>query len=86
MARKRSKRYMLVYQASIANVFRVNSFNLSDHGRDATRVFQGSFHTAQSICWGLGLAGCTVRSACCNKTGDVTGSHWSDNPLNIAYN
>lgn len=77
MARKRSKRYMLVYQAGIANVFLVDSFNLSDYGREAVRVYQGTFKLAQSVCYGLGLAGCIVRSAHCNQAGDIAREHWS---------
>ena len=72
------KKAMLVYQAGIANVFKVKAFNLSDYGRDAERLYQGDFRTAEAIAHGMGLAGCTIRNAACNQAGDITHSHWTD--------
>ncbi len=72
------KRAMLVYQAGIANLFAVKAFNLSDCGRNARRLYQGDFRTAEAMARGLGLAGCIVRSAHCNQAGDIGGAHWSE--------
>jgi hypothetical protein len=74
----RSNKYVLVYQAGIANVFKVRCLNLADFGRDAERVYQGDFRTARAICHGLGLAGKVVRSAHCNRAGDVAACLWSE--------
>lgn len=71
-------RVVLVYQAGICNVFHVTSFNLSDYGRDAVRIYQGDFRTGESICYGLGLAGAVVRTAACNQAGDIARAHWSE--------
>lgn len=40
------RRFFLVYQAGIANVFEVKSLNLANYGRDAKRVYQADFRTA----------------------------------------
>lgn len=73
-----NRRAMLVYQAGIANVFRVASFNLADYGREARRLYQGDFDGAVSFARGLGAAGFTVRTAHCNQAGDVAGATWSE--------
>lgn len=69
---------VLVYQGGIANVFQVESFNLSDYGRDARRLYQGTFNAAESICYGLGLGGAIVKTACCNRAGDIQAATWSE--------
>ena len=71
------KKAVLVYQAGIANVFEVASFNLSDYGRDAKRILQASFHTCETFARGLGHAGYLVGTASCNKAGDITGLPWT---------
>ena len=68
----------LVYQAGIANVFKVDSFNLADYGREATRLHQGSFDSARYFAQGMGAAGAVVRSAHCNEAGDIARRHWSE--------
>lgn len=70
---------MLVYQAGIANVFAVRSFNMSDYGRDARRLYQGDFRTAEAMVRGMGFAGTTVRVAACNMAGDVARALWTRN-------
>lgn len=72
------QRFMLVYQGGITNLFRVESFNLSDFGRNAQRVFQGDFRTAQYMAHGAGLAGAVVMSVACNQAGDIRCAQWSD--------
>lgn len=69
---------VLVYQAGIANVFSVSSFNLSDYGRDAIRLLQADFRTCESFARGLAAAGVVVRSAACNQAGDIIRSTWSE--------
>ena len=70
-------RVMLVYQAGIANVFGVQSFNLADFGRDAKRILQSDFHSCENFARGMEAAGAIVRSAHCNQAGDITHAHWS---------
>lgn len=72
------KRAVLVYQAGIANVFAVTSFNLSDYGRDAERLLQADFGTCESFARGLRAAGVTVKVAVCNQAGDIQAAHWSE--------
>lgn len=38
--------FILVYQGGIANIFKVDCFNLSPYGRNAVRVFQGTYRCA----------------------------------------
>jgi hypothetical protein len=71
-------RFALVYQGGIANVFQVESFNLADFGRNATRVYQGDFHTAQYMAHGMGMAGAVVMTFACNMAGDIAKQKWSD--------
>lgn len=72
------KRYVLVYQAGIANVFEVTAFNLSDYGRDAKRIMQADFRTCETFCRGLVQAGAIVKTAGCNQAGDIVNSHWTE--------
>jgi hypothetical protein len=76
--RPRRDRYVLVYQAGIANVFRVTSFNLADYGRDAVRLVQSDFRSAEAFARGLAAAGGIVKSAACNRAGDITHEKWTD--------
>lgn len=71
-------RFALVYQAGIANVFQVESFNLQDFGRDALRVYQGDFRGAELFAIGAGRAGAVVMSFACNRAGDIAREVWSD--------
>lgn len=71
-------KFMLVYQGCIANLFRVSCFNLSDFGRDAQRVFQGDFRTAEMMAHGAGLAGAVVMTSACNQAGDIRCAQWSE--------
>ena len=71
------KRFVLVYQGGIANVLRVSSFHLVDYERDAERVYQGDFRTAEAVALGMGLAGAYVISAHCNQAGDIRHKPWS---------
>lgn len=71
-------RFMLVYQGGMANVFRVDSFNLSDFGRNAVRVYQGDFRSAERMAHGMGLAGAVVTTAAANLAGDIRNAQWTD--------
>jgi hypothetical protein len=77
MARKNSKKYAIVYQAGIANVFQVNCFNDANYGRNANRVLQDCFKFAEWYCRGLMQAGCLVGMFSCNKAGDITEQKWT---------
>lgn len=74
----RKLRIVLVYQAGLANVFRVTSFNLSDYGRDARRIMQSDFKSCERFATGCGYAGAIVKVAACNQAGDVTKAPWSE--------
>lgn len=72
------KRAMLVYQAGIANVFAVDSFNLAPYGRNARRLLQLDYRTCEYYARGLRAAGATVRVAACNQAGDIAERAWVD--------
>lgn len=72
------KQAFLVYQAGIANVFAVECLNLAPFGREAKRLLQSDFRTAEMFARGLGTAGVTVRTAACNQAGDIINAHWSE--------
>jgi hypothetical protein len=82
---KRVKRAMLVYQAGIANVFEVTSFNLCDYGRDAKRLLQSDFHTCIAFSRGMAKAGAIVRTAYCNQAGDIVNSKWYEDFDNAPF-
>jgi len=69
---------VLVYQGGIANVFEVDCFNMSSFGRNARRVVQGVFRDAMMYACGMDKAGCIVRTAACNKAGDIANEAWFD--------
>lgn len=71
------KRFMLVYQEGIANVFEVDCFNLSDFGRNAKRLMQGDFKQCENFAKGLAYGGNRVHVAHCNQAGDIANSTWS---------
>lgn len=71
------KRAVLVYQAGIANVFEVQSFNMADFGRDAKRLLQADFRSCEMFARGLDAAGVKVATAHCNMAGDITHQPWS---------
>lgn len=74
----RDMKYMLVYQAGLANVFSVDSFDLYDHDqRGAKRLLQGDFRACENFTRGLLAAGAQVRTAHCNMAGDVVDRAWS---------
>ena len=73
------QRVVLVYQAGIANVFKVDTFALDNDGRNAVRVYQGDFHSAVMLCRGMELMGAAVKTAACNRAGDIAEADWSDN-------
>lgn len=74
---RKTKRAVLVYQAGIANVFRVKSFTPKNIGRSAYRVLQADFRTCESFARGLVEAGVMVRTMACNEAGDITNSDWT---------
>jgi hypothetical protein len=67
----------LVYQAGIANVFRVNEFHLDASERTAHRLFQGDFRGAVCFVEGAASAGANVKTAHCNLAGDIASASWS---------
>lgn len=71
------ERAVLVYQAGIANVFKVESFNFRVFGREAKRLLQSDFKTCEAFARGLGAAGTLVATGACNMAGDIIGQPWS---------
>ena len=74
----RVKRAVLVYQAGIANVFRVDAFNMSDYGREAHLMIQADFHTCEVYARALARCGTVVRSAWCNMAGSIAACQWKE--------
>ena len=73
---------VLVYQAGIANVFAVDSFNMTNSkARNARRLLQYDFRTCENYARGLAAAGCEVISAGCNMAGDIADTVWSSTDL-----
>jgi hypothetical protein len=72
-------RLVLVYQAGLANVFSVPQCLGCEAptDRNASRIYQGDFRTAESICYGAGLAGAIVRTFACNMAGDISYQPWT---------
>jgi hypothetical protein len=77
MAHTQQRRAVLVYQAGIANVFEVASFNMADYGRDAKRLMQSDFRSCENFTRGLAVAGWLIVSAHCNMAGDIVTQKWS---------
>jgi len=75
----KSKKAVLVYQAGIANVFKVDCFNMADYGREAKRLLQHTFTTCEWYAKGLRDAGYNVKVLACNMAGDITHAVWTDN-------
>lgn len=76
---------VLVYQAGIANVFRVERFTSP---MNPTRLLQSDFQTCESFARGLAEAGVVITSMDCNKAGDITAQLWSeslDGPFRESY-
>jgi hypothetical protein len=71
------ERAVLVYQAGIANVFAVDSFNKEDHGRNARRLIQHAFVVCEGVAQGLALAGVKVATMYCNRAGDIAHQPWT---------
>ena len=71
------RRIVLVYQAGLANVFEVTSFNMSDYGRDAKRLMQADFRSCENFARGMQAAGCVVATAGCNMAGDIASHKWT---------
>ena len=72
------KRFFLVYQGGIANVFEVECFNLSDFGRDARRLMQADFRSCETFARGLAHGMHLVQTAACNQAGDISKATWSE--------
>jgi hypothetical protein len=79
------RRIVLVYQGGIANVFEVSSFNMSDYGRDAKRLLQGTFGQCELFALGTAVMGAVVHSAHCNMAGAIAGQRWDDNLENAPF-
>jgi len=72
------ERAVLVYQAGIANVFSVKSFDLrKGEDRGEARLLQHAFRSCEDFARGLAAAGVTVRVASCNQAGDIALHDWT---------
>lgn len=73
-------KYTLVYQAGIANVFKVDCFNLASFGRNAKRLLQSDFRTCEAFARGI-IAGnprARLVTLACNMAGDIADRKWTD--------
>ncbi len=71
--------FALVYQAGIANVFEVRTANCGTWGREAKRIYQGDFRSAENWMRGI-LAGndkALAFTAACNIAGDIAEQNWN---------
>ncbi len=84
-APKKVRKATLVYQGGIANVFAVDSLNLSNYGRNARLLIQADFRSCICFAHGLGAAGVIVRTAACNQAGDITDARWSENLEGVPF-
>lgn len=64
------KRFALVYQAGIANVFELTEDTVS-------RILQHAFAACEWFCHGLIAAGETVEVYSCNRAGDIAAADWT---------
>jgi hypothetical protein len=81
MTTKKSKQVthaVLVYQAGLANVFSVESFDLSPEKRNAKRLLQHAFTPCEWFARGLAAAGVRVTTWACNQPGDIVNAEWSN--------
>lgn len=69
-------KFVIVYQAGIANLFRVESFSAALPGTEK-RVAQDAFRVIESMAHGAILAGAAIRVASCNVAGDVAPHTWT---------
>lgn len=81
------KKFALVYQNGIANVFEVNHFGSFKEGRNAKRVFQdGGHYSGECFAKGCAAAGAYVATFVCNETGDIAEEVWDTiDPSNIYH-
>lgn len=84
-------RAALVYQAGLANVFVVDAFNWANYkgftraDRNARRIMQGAFSTCEMFARGLEANGTIVRSAHCNRVGDISNARWDGDLSNAPF-
>jgi hypothetical protein len=76
---------MLVYQGGLANVFKVDCFNLGLFGRNAKRLYQGTFNDSEMVVYGLSLGGATIHIAGCNRAGDISEMDWTEDLDNLPF-
>jgi hypothetical protein len=73
-----ARRFTLVYQIGIANVFEVECLNMAAFGREARRVLQADYRTCEQYARGLAEMGAIVATAHCDQSGDIAGSRWTE--------
>lgn len=69
--------FALVYQAGIANIFRIAKLSPYAESRKAERIKQGCFDECFNVAVGLGIGGHKVRTFSCNVAGDCAGGSWA---------
>lgn len=81
------KRVMFVLQPNEqATLFAVDSFNLSDCGRNTIKLFDGESRDGKWFAIGLGTMGAMVRTAYCPHSGDVSKLQWNEDFESDKYN
>lgn len=76
MSNLKVSKAVLVYQAGIANVFKVDRFSLGCRDRFGLRLMQADFRSCEMFAHGLGVAGAVVLTASCNQAGDIINAEW----------
>lgn len=70
------RRYFLVYQAGIANVFK--AYETPDGSYDCfLRIMQDAFQPCENFCRGLIEAKYPVEVWSCNRAGDIANVEWT---------
>lgn len=69
--------FALVYQAGIANVFKITEISLTEKVRE--RVYQGDFKSAENLVRGAKMAGAQTAVFACNMAGDIAKQNWTCN-------
>lgn len=81
----KQKRYLLVYQGGIANIFEVDRWCLSANSRQSKRIHQGGFEDSEWIAIGLAEGGHLVASVGCNQAGDIIDAQYTSDLESLPF-
>ena len=78
MVTTEQRRFLLVYQAGLANVFEVDSWNLASGQRNSRRLLQADFRACENFAWGIATLGHLVATVGCNQAGDIINAQYTE--------